>query len=74
MIGDCIHPSFDASGVCTACKEFYSTEHDKDPKAIHPGIRRLMSQRGRCRCCDKPLAPDYGHVTCQECVDAGKLQ
>jgi putative phage-type endonuclease len=27
---NCNHPNFDAIGVCTVCKEFYSREHDRN--------------------------------------------
>lgn len=42
MIGDCNHSNFDESGVCTACREFYSAEHDAHPNDIHPAMQRLV--------------------------------
>jgi len=39
--GDCDHPRFDENGVCTACKDFYSREHDQHPNDIHPAMARL---------------------------------
>lgn len=48
-IGDCTHPNFDESGVCTACKEFYSAEHDQNPTqrpVNHPAVVDLVVKRG----------------------------
>jgi hypothetical protein len=43
----CQHPNFDDGGVCTACKEFYSAEHDKHPDDIHPAMKRLIERAAR---------------------------
>jgi hypothetical protein len=44
MIGDCVHPNFNEDGVCTCCREFYSTEHDQHPNDIHPAMLRLLKR------------------------------
>lgn len=28
----------------------------------------------RCALCDRPMPKDYEHVTCEACIESGKLQ
>jgi hypothetical protein len=49
MTADCIHPNFDADGVCTVCKELYRAEHDQNPMqrpANHPAVVDLVAKAG----------------------------
>lgn len=41
----CVHPGFDENGVCTCCKEHYSSAHDQhkdDMPKTHPALVELV--------------------------------